>query len=243
MKSPICTWLFGAFVLLALSTVARADLIIRDHVTEESLWQDTFNCYNHSEGGVPSLDGWAASAFRGNGYSTSWVEGLFVTEKQGIPNNGNLSLKDFRVVFYADYNAFAAPSWRDGTLNVLFDTPSNPGWDSPIGQAEGWDVYRLRFEVAFPTVLDQVHYFSIVPVGSSSVSGVSMLRFSTGGQGAIGLDLDVFRDANGLGPGTLQGLGAPYDYVATSVALVPGPATGVAMVLLTPWVLRRRRRS
>lgn len=244
-------YLFPALRALALllaltvaSSRAVADIVVRDHITEPSLWNTTWNVYNHSESSlVPSLDGWAASSFVGNGHQTARFEGLFVTEKGGVPNAGNFGVKDFKILFYEDENAFAAPNWRSGTMSVLMDAPSNAGWETPIGVAEGWDVYHLAFDVSFPTVMGQTHYFSIVPVGPSSVGGVSLLRFSTGGPGAIGLELDLFRDANGLGPGTLQSLGAPYNYVATSATLstVPAPGAAVSLLLLSAVGVRRRR--
>ncbi len=225
-----------------------AETIVRDHVTNSSLWDGTEVMHAWDEVGLNEADAIGATSFLGNGRTLTSISGIFGKSGSGGENNGgDWTRFDFRFIFYKNAAAFTSDP-RNGTLVSVFDTPSNPDYLDIVGTSqEGFDLFRFEFDISglgIQTMLGETHLLAIAPT-SAQLDGISKLAFSTGP--GIGTSPDwLFNDLVDLGPDTLNNLGAPQSFAAyrvtTASVLVPEPGT-LTLALLGVIFLALRSRA
>ena len=200
---------------LELTLATPGEVVVKDH-TDPSLWASnppgySFGHYDNGiVGGTDFVFG--AAAFQGNGGVVKSVGGLFIKGLSSNPNTGSWLNAQFNFIFYQDSAAFVA-SPAVGSQSYMLPSPTNAGWNTPIGMWNGFEVFYFEFDVEFlsiPTSVGATHLATVVPVGIATGSigmGLPGILFSTGGGAAIGMDLDWFRSefAN-LGPLPFQSI-------------------------------------
>jgi len=247
--------LFALSAAAALAAAAGADVVVKDHVSVSSLWNDTARISNWDDTGS-NIDFFGAAAFTGNGTDIVQVEGVFWSvSSTDVPNGALWANIDFRIIFYADINAFqTAPA--SGTQTVTLDAPDNADWLTPVAtfidpsDMQSYDLHRFTFNLAaqgIATAAGVEQLVAITPTGASLSDGETGVMFSDGGAGAVGAELDRWaRLVPKTGPDTLANLGSPDHYLAYRVVLgdVPCPsdfndsgATDVSdlLALLAAW--------
>lgn len=221
---------FLSVSLLVVGT-AKADVVVKDHSTDLSLWTGTglLRCFEDTSN---TADSYAASAFMGNGAVIKQVEGIFwIADGSFLADAGDWGQMDFRFVFYADSAAFAADA-RVGTSSITLPEPDNVDWLTPVGIAfdvgsmQTFSLYRFEFDVESLGVMTQAgteHLAAIVPEGALFTAGQTGVVYSTGDVGAIGAELDWYTNFFPLSPDTLQNHAAEENYFAFRIVLGDPP--------------------
>lgn len=245
-STKFCAALLAAILLLVASPPAQADVILKDHVTDSNLWNGVGGFGQMDFTGGNGADAVGAACFTGNGGTLTSFSGIYYKGAMGTPNGGNWGLMDFRFVFYTSLTDFQNNPFG-GTFQHVFLQPSNANWLTPVGLWGQYELFRFDFDLTglgIQTNNGALHLATVQPLGNGGIQGNGFMSFSTGGGGAIGSDLDWYRNnAMNWGPATFQSLNAPHDFMAARItATVPSP--GVFMLLMTavPVVLRGRRR-
>lgn len=226
-----------AMSFAAFTGTASGDGVVKDHVTETTLWSGTARIANWDDTNS-TLDYIAACAFTGNGEILKQVEGIFWSESStGVVNGADWANIDFRLIFYEDTAAFQADP-RNGTQSFLLDVPDNVNWATPVAtfldstNGKTYDLLHLVFEVesfGITTVAEQEQFVALTPTGNTLAHGQTGMMYSTGLAGAVGTELDLYVSYETIpstGPDTLQNLeseGALFDYVPYRVVLVDVP--------------------
>ncbi|MFO0834225.1 MAG: GC-type dockerin domain-anchored protein [Phycisphaerales bacterium] len=165
--------------------------------------------------------------FTGDGRAVNWLEVYFVTQSgAGSPNGWTPGNMDFRLTGrYDGTSSYAADPYNptgpsDWTL--VFDTPSNADWLTPIYTSSGYNVYRGEF--LFPvmnTTHGQEYTLTWSGFGNMAASGRTFLLFSNNSAGSFGASSD-WRWLSGQSPTSLTAAGAPFPTVAARVGYVCG---------------------
>ena len=216
---------------------AQAELIVKDHVSDSSLWDGIDTLVGQRKPvSLPDDDIGVAAAFTGNGQTLKTVSAIFAHDSGfGVPNEGTPEFLRFRISFFETTADYIADPFSEATnspsLIHIFSDPTNANWLTPVGTAEdGHLLFHWEFDVEFlgvQTTSGQEHLVSIMPE-TSFVSGSTLIAYSRGGVGAIGDRVDWGRsELSDIGPDTLRNLGAPYDFGAYRVTSVPEPSSFV----------------
>ncbi|MFO0833490.1 MAG: GC-type dockerin domain-anchored protein [Phycisphaerales bacterium] len=172
-----------------------------------------------------TFDSDVAINFAGDGRAVNWLEVYFVTQNAaGTPNGWNPAVMDFRITGrYGGTASYAANPYNPTGPNdwaLLFDTPSNTAWLTPIYTSSGYNVYRGEF--LFPTMnTTPGHEYTLTwsGLGNTTAAGKMFLLFSNDSAGSFGASSD-WRWLSGQSPISLTAAGAPFPTVAARIGYV-----------------------
>ncbi|MBN8551065.1 MAG: hypothetical protein J0M12_17260, partial [Deltaproteobacteria bacterium] len=131
-KTIVYAALLAATVMLAAAPTASADVVLKDHVSNSSLWNNVGGYANFDFSGSNNTDTIAATCFTSNGGTLTSISGIFYKAANGNPNGGTWSAFDFRFVFYNSVSSFQSDPFG-GSYSHVFGQPSNANWLTPVG--------------------------------------------------------------------------------------------------------------
>jgi hypothetical protein len=219
--------------LSCVATFATADVVVKDHLTDSSVWS-TAGLVSNFEDTSSSADRYVACAFTGNGAAIKQVEGIYwIADGSGTADAGDWRLMDFEVVFSADAAALQADP-RAGSFHTTLLQPDNVDWLTPVASIfepssmQMFSAYHFVFDLesqGLVTTSGQEHFISVTPSGGLFTAGQSGVAHSDGGAGAIGIELDWIADFFTFPTviDTLQSAGGLTDHVAHRVVLGDAP--------------------
>ncbi len=219
--------------LSCVATLATADVVVKDHVSDASVWSAA-GLISNFEDTSSSADRYVACAFTGNGAVLKQVEGIYwMADGSGIADGGDWSLMDFELVFSADAAALQADP-RAGSFHATLTQPDNVDWLTPVAtifepfSMQTFDAYHFVFDVeslGLVTTAGQEQFVSVTPSGPVFTAGMAGVAHSDGGGSSIGAELDWLADLFTFPTviDTLQNAEALTDYVAHRVVLGDAP--------------------
>jgi hypothetical protein len=223
-------------VLATLSTPVLGQVVVKDHVTDSSVWSASARISNWEyDGALNEPDFIAACAFTGNGGTLKTVEGIFWNvDSLNAPNGAIWANIDFQIIFFDSTGAFLADP-VNGTSKFLFGTPDNIDWMTPIASFNDpndgldYDLHRFSIDVeslGITTVKNQTQLVALTPIGNPFVDGETGMMFSTGGGASVGTEPDWWAQLalSPIGPDALPDIPfSPHDHLAYRLELGPDP--------------------
>ncbi|MFO0834224.1 MAG: GC-type dockerin domain-anchored protein [Phycisphaerales bacterium] len=163
--------------------------------------------------------------FIGDGRPVNFISVYVVNQSaSGVPNNWIPSNMDFhlsgRYGGTADYASAPLAPTDPLDWNLLYDTPTNADWLTPVYTNNGYSVFLLEFR--FPTmntVPGQEYSIVWSGYGNIGAAGRTLLLFSNNSSGSFGASNDWFWLHGGSARSFASG-GAPYPAAAARVGYV-----------------------
>lgn len=248
--NAIARLMWALMLTLVTSVGAFAQTIVAyDTLTNQDLWKST----------TPGIVNYEAASFEGNvvapfeghtGYRVKKV-GIITSFVDGGGQTVNSPASDWKLVFkfWTGWSDFVADPFRDNPpqgeyLHEFTTSELNSDWATPVWNNGGVNLFRLEVDVQSLNVMTfdgQVHGIALPSIGPNGGSTHKTLaRFATGG-----VILPVgssWYQSSSMGPGTLDSLGAPWDFHAQYIELeaVPEPNSLIALGIGGLAFLRRR---
>jgi len=227
---------FTFLLVVLLVSQAPASVVklttIKDHISEPTLWQEVGLIDNFKDP-TEEYSSVAAAVITGNGQMLVTVGIIWGKAKVDGEFNGG-SADELRWVFRffpegetcSVSSLFTEPAQPN--YQAVFDTPSNPDWNTVVGQCWGTDLYYAEVDVSSLNIVvpfGQVCKVALVPESKlASPQTIGIISFSTGGTSAIGAEPDwIHRGAllGGEGPSSLTEQEFPGDYFAYRITTIP----------------------
>lgn len=243
----VASILFACLVIVgANAPPAKADVILKDHTMS---WVNGGDLILHAYAFPGSSQNAGSSVmFQANGGILSTIGIVWAhAGSGGVPNGGNPGQWNWRFRFWESTGDYILDPMGENPSQPnyahIFDTPSNPDWFTQIGMSGAYNMYYAEVDVGFLNIQlpsDGLVHAMLHPAPGGG-GGAGLLAFSDG-FGAFGHQDDWFKSQL-MGPDTLHNLGAPYDWSAYRVTVIPAPAGICVLGAAGLLGLKRRRRS
>lgn len=200
--------------------VAPEELVLKDHATNPSCWDNNQALYHYNDPG--ESDGIVAASIVGGGGLIKRVGGIFVDASCSSFNTGVIENMDVHVAFYESPAVFIAdpylrnqpagsPSRMVSVTRSITPRPATPSGTERFYVEADVGAFNLR------TTAGQEHIVAIWFSSDEAADGQTWMALSQGCAGHIGTTSDYYRTENNqppLGPGSLQEIGASTPYAA-----------------------------
>ena len=194
------------------------------------LWDHTVNVQevgivDHFWDNDPAWRAVGAAPILGNGeflrtVTIYWAHGAL----DGTPNGGDVSKVRYRLLVFYSQPTDMLGIGTTPDVSLVFDEPSNPDWQTPVGGFLGFDLLRSEIDVSAAHVKTQkgvTYWVALVPeTGEEIPSVITALSYSKWGTGAVGAESDWYQTGANYGaegPASLVALGRNEKFLAYKV--------------------------